>query len=178
MAYPRPSKIRKGRKSVFRETGLDDDHGTTPDFSDNIRPSFEGEKESQESTRRASDPEIERAPERKDSVGGESLREKSRWLSRFILEKRPKIKSAATAPPASISGIQRFTLIALLIAVVLPTIGYRNGRHTVEVNGADAAVIREPVITPTLENRADSRTDVCKRWAGQSKYCRTAGAWS
>ncbi|KAJ3571237.1 hypothetical protein NPX13_g5448 [Xylaria arbuscula] len=171
MAFPRPSKIRKGRKSVFREIGLDDDHGFTPEFSDNTRPSFEeheDEKEPEASARRASDPEIEQVPERKDSVGGESTREKSRWLSKLIPEKRPKIRSAATAPPASISGIQRFTLIALLIAVVLPAIGYKNGRHTVEVNGADAAVIPEPTVTPTLEKRADSATDVCKRWAGQS----------
>ncbi|KAK5628333.1 hypothetical protein RRF57_004048 [Xylaria bambusicola] len=170
MAYPRPSKIKKGRKSVFREIGLDDDDGIARKLSNSSRPSFEKEKKPQldQTTRRASEPEPETVPDRKDSVGGESTRENSRWLSKLLPEKRPKIRSAATAPPASISGIQKFTLISLLIAVVLPAIGYKNGRHTVEVNGADAAVIREPIVRSALEKRADSLTDVCKRWAGQS----------
>lgn len=79
-----------------------------------------------------------------------------------------KIKSAATAPPAPIAGIHRFTSIALLIAVILPARGDNTGCDKVEINGADAGVIREPMVTSALEDRANGSACVCKRWAGQS----------
>ncbi|KAI3332055.1 hypothetical protein HD806DRAFT_179372 [Xylariaceae sp. AK1471] len=165
---PMSGKIRKGRKSVFRETGLDDD-GENVQHSDGTSsigtPSFE-EKEIRETTSRPSELTLS-AHERKDSIGEESTREKSRWLSKLIPEKRPKIKSAATAPP-TMGGINRFTMIALLIAVILPAIKYNNGRQKVEISGADAGVIREPIVRSPLEDRANSPTDICQRWAGQS----------
>lgn len=58
-------------------------------------------------------------------------------------------------------------MIALLIAIVLPTISYNNGRQKVEISGADAGVIR-PTRMAIIENRDNSPTDVCTRWAGQS----------
>ncbi|TGJ84166.1 hypothetical protein E0Z10_g4612 [Xylaria hypoxylon] len=167
MAVPTSSKIRKGRKSVFREIGLDeDDDGQENAENSAGRQSLE-EKQSNETTRRRSD-SASSAHERKGSVEEETTREKSRWLSRLIPEKRPKIKSAATAPPAPIGGLHRFTLIAMLMAVVIPALGYNNGRQKVKANGADAGVIREPVVRGVLEDRANSPTNVCKRWAGQS----------
>ncbi|KAI0423151.1 hypothetical protein F5X98DRAFT_382457 [Xylaria grammica] len=168
MAFPVSGKIRKGRKSVFREIGLEDDDrddGENAEYSAGRR-SFE-DKQFSESTRRVSDSGPS-ARGRKDSAGGESAREKSSWFSKLIPEKRPKIKSAATAPPASIAGLHRFTLIALLIAVVLPAIGYNNGRRKVDLNGANAGVIRKPAARVILEDRANSSMSVCKRWAGQS----------
>ncbi|KAI0406093.1 hypothetical protein F4802DRAFT_613721 [Xylaria palmicola] len=157
-------RIRKGRKSVFREIGLDDDAEAAGDPAG--RPSCE-EKNSLEMIReqtQSTPPTHERggSPERKMTW------QKSRWLSKLIPEKRPQIKSAATAPPAAISGLQRLTMIAILIAVVIPAIGYNTGRRKVEVNGADAGVIREPIVRSGLQDRANSPTDVCKRWAGQS----------
>lgn len=62
-------------------------------------------------------------------------------------------------------------MIALLIAIVLPTISYNNGRKKVEISGADAGVIK-PSRIAIIENRDDSPTDVCTRWAGQSKGSR------
>ncbi|KAI0971334.1 hypothetical protein F4678DRAFT_479279 [Xylaria arbuscula] len=165
MAILGSGKIRKGRKSVFREIGLDEDEGENIKCSAG-RQSFEEKQFSGETiTRQESEP----TPERKESVGEGLTRGKSQWLSKLMPEKRPKIKAAATTPPpASIAGFHRFTLIALLIAVVLPAISYNNGRQKVKMNGADAGIIRKPASTSVLEDRANSPTDVCKRWAGQS----------
>ncbi|CAJ2513152.1 Uu.00g012710.m01.CDS01 [Anthostomella pinea] len=150
------SNIRKGRKSIFRETGL---HEPQP----NTSREFE-EKEFGKITGLAS--EYTSPTKRKGSVG-ESTREKTRWLSRLAPSRRPAIKTAASAPTATITGLHRLAMIALLIAVVLPALSYNNGRGKVEIRGADAGVIQKPPGI-VLENRADSSTDVCKRWAGQS----------
>ncbi|KAI0445944.1 hypothetical protein F4803DRAFT_95900 [Xylaria telfairii] len=164
VAFPMSSKIRKGRKSVFREIGLglDEDSIEAPAGRQSCK-----EKQHSETTMRPPEPTTS-AYERRHSDGEKSTREKSRWFSRFIPEKRPQIKSAATTPPNATTGIHRITMVALLIAVVLPAIGYNSGRRKVEVNGADASVIREPIVRSGLENRANSPTDVCKRWAAQS----------
>ncbi|KAI0117679.1 hypothetical protein GGR51DRAFT_262715 [Nemania sp. FL0031] len=164
VSFPMSSNIRKGRKSVFREIGLDDDWKEEEHSVG--RQSFE-EKEIDETTRKPPIP-TPPAEEREGSVGREPTQGKSRWLSRLITENRPKIKSAATGPPSSIAGMHRFTFIALIIGVLLPALSYNNGRHIVEVNGADAGVIRKPRFGPVLEDRASSPTNVCKRWAGQS----------
>ncbi|KAF2971055.1 hypothetical protein GQX73_g2505 [Xylaria multiplex] len=165
MAVPVSGKIRKGRKSVFREVGLDDVHDGENAAESAGRQGSE-EKQYSETTRRRSDS----AYERKGSVEGESTREKPGWLSKLIPEKRPKIKSAATAPPAQIAGLSRFTLTAILIAVVLPAISYNNGYSRVEVSGADADIIREPVARVILEDRADSSTDACAVLNGTLYY--------
>ncbi|KAI1276776.1 hypothetical protein F5Y07DRAFT_129300 [Xylaria sp. FL0933] len=164
MAIPRSGRIQKGRKSVFREIGLDENDGENTEYTTGGQ-NFEEKQISDETTTRR---ESRAVPERKHSVGGESMREKSQWLSKLLPEKRPKIKPAATAPPASIAGFHRFAMIVVLIAVILPAISYNNGRKKVKMNGADAGVIREPIVTSVLEDRANSPTDVCKRWAGQS----------
>ncbi|KAJ8119904.1 hypothetical protein O1611_g10505 [Lasiodiplodia mahajangana] len=166
VAFPMSGNIRKGRKSVFREIGLDDDWKEVEHSV--ARQSFE-EKEVNETARKPSIPNPP-AEEREDSVGREPTPGRSRRLLKLITENRPKIKSAATAPPSSVAGMHRFTLIALMIAVLLPAISYNNGRHIVEVNGADAGVIPKPMFGPVLEDRANSPTSVCKRWAGQSKH--------
>lgn len=167
-------KIRKGRKSIFREIGLEDDYRN---FRRSVGvgggPSCEKKKE--EHREIVSPPPSEPKPTRETyrrsyTIGGESSRGKPRWLYKLLPEKRPTIKSASTAPPTS-GGLHRFVLIALIIAVVLPAIGYTNSRRrTVEVSGADAGVIREPIVRSALVDRANSPTDVCKRWAGQSKH--------
>ncbi|KAI0395842.1 hypothetical protein F5Y17DRAFT_167977 [Xylariaceae sp. FL0594] len=163
------SKIRKGRRSVFREVGLDDEAAHARPYDDT--QSREEETLGQKSTkRRPSEPvSPQQQHERKGSTGGNSKSaEKPRWLSRLASVKRPKIQSSSTAPPLAMSGVQRLSLIALLIAVVLPAIRFNNGHTKVDVSGADAGVIREPIITSKLVTRDSSPTDVCKRWAAQS----------
>ncbi|KAI1267168.1 hypothetical protein F5Y18DRAFT_330766 [Xylariaceae sp. FL1019] len=165
------SKIRKGRKSVFREVGLEDDRKRLHEDDDKIPKSEENEF--REVTAPNSAPSAESVPtkrERNDSVGsteGQSTGGKSRFsLSRLASGKRPKIKAAAASPPPSTGSLRRVSLIALLVAVVLPAINYNNGRKKVEGSGVDAGVIRTR--SPILETRANSPKDVCKRWAAQS----------
>ncbi|KAI8629058.1 hypothetical protein F5Y19DRAFT_484987 [Xylariaceae sp. FL1651] len=157
-------RIRKGRRSVFREIGLDNDAESTEHHHD--KPSFE-EKERGETMELSSEP-MPLTQERKDSIGGESRQEKTGWLSKLASRKRPRIKSAATAPPPTTGGLHRLSMTALCIAVVLPAISYNNGRQKVDISGADAGVIRDPVSRHIVEDRANSPTDVCMRWAAQS----------
>ncbi|KAI1846636.1 hypothetical protein JX266_007209 [Neoarthrinium moseri] len=157
------SNIRKGRKSVFREVGLMDDE----DEYQHKSSESSDEKNFGEITGLVSEPTspIER---RRDSTGDvDESRRKTRWLSKLTPVKRPRIKAAASAPPPTLASLQRLSMIALLIAVVLPAISYNNGRNKVELSGADAGVIRN-VPEIILENRADSPVDVCLRWAQQS----------
>ncbi|KAK8044267.1 hypothetical protein PG993_004291 [Apiospora rasikravindrae] len=172
------SSIRKGRRSMFKEIGLSDDdefgndhYGersssstasrmmTEREFHEIIGLSFEDQH--------ASPPRPRERRDSSDDEGGDDM-SKTRlgWLSK-LSPKRPKIKSAAGAPPSAVSGLHRLSMIALLIAVFIPAISYRNGYEKVEISGADAGVI--PVKRDiVLDTRADSPVDVCLRWAHQS----------
>ncbi|KAI1503772.1 hypothetical protein F5X99DRAFT_89796 [Biscogniauxia marginata] len=160
-AMPMASNIRKGRKSIFKEMGLgqeedDDTRGASTSFE---------EREFGEITGLNLDPTS--PADRTDSIVVESSKGKTRWLSRLAPARRPRIKTAASAPPPFALGLHRLSTVALLIAVFLPAISYNNGRRKVEISGADAGVIRDaPNII--LEHRQNSPADVCTRWAGQS----------
>jgi hypothetical protein len=159
-SFSMASNISKGRKSIFKEMGLSDDESersyNPQEFSD--------EKEFGEIAGLSSEPRSSIGT-RADDEADES-KKKSRWLSMLSSAARPKIKSAASAPPATVSSVQRMSMIALIIAIVIPAISYKNGWQKVEMNGADAGVIREPQGI-VLEDRADSPVTVCKRWAHQ-----------
>ncbi|RYP19242.1 hypothetical protein DL765_003443 [Monosporascus sp. GIB2] len=156
------SNIRKGRRSIFREEGLEiSDHGVE-------RPrrtsTGAGEKESREDTGSRSEsmrPSEQRSPEAQDESKGITT-----WLSKKLgAGKRPRLIKSATSGPPSAAIPSRVTTIALLIAVVLPYYSYNNGRQTAKISSADAAV------TTNTENvlaaRQNTPTDVCTRWAGQ-----------
>ncbi|KAM0807233.1 hypothetical protein AB5N19_07572 [Seiridium cardinale] len=166
---PMGSSIRKGRKSIFREVGLMDDrsqdHQRSADSLDenDLDDKYSGEVTGLEFEEPTSPAGIQRET-RGDSYDSKS---KARWLSILTQVKRPRIKAAASAPPPTTTSLHRLTMIALLIAIVLPAISYNNGRKKVDISGADAGVIkRAPEVI--LEDRADSPTDVCLRWAQQS----------
>ncbi|KAK0627584.1 hypothetical protein B0T14DRAFT_493646 [Immersiella caudata] len=190
------SKIRKDRKSVFKELGLDTtDLNYTPDekvFGEitglsSTPSSAEGTKRE---VRFGGGIETESDDGRGDTSGGEQQRQEEeaggltepttptsavsasqKWYSRFSPGRRPKIRAAASAAPPGMAGMSRITTIALLIAVVLPGFGYFNGRsEKVVVSGADAGVIqqRPKGFGPVLDTRAPSPTKVCKRWSQQT----------
>ncbi|KAK4450816.1 hypothetical protein QBC34DRAFT_66116 [Podospora aff. communis PSN243] len=185
------SKIRKDRKSVFKELGLDTDLGYTPDekvfgeitgLSTPVSAStkhsgrnFEGGNETESDDGKGTTTSSEQ--QRQEEVTGSTeptspaTPTSQKWYSRFSPGRRPKIRTAASAPPPGMAGITRLTTIALLIAVVLPGFGYFNGRsEKVVVSGADAGVIqqRPKGFGPVLDTRAPSPTKVCKRWAQQT----------
>lgn len=160
------SNIRKGRKSVFREVGLVDDEDADPRKSCD---SFD-EKDFGEITGLATEPTspVEERADTRDQDADDDSKGKTRWFSKLTQTKRPRIKSAASAPPPTVTSMHRLTTIAFLIAVVLPAISYNSGRKKVDISGADAGIIKKaPAVI--LEDRADSPVDVCLRWAHQCK---------
>lgn len=94
-----------------------------------------------------------------DNEDDDESREKGKaWFGRLKSARRPKIKSSGSAPPGQFSSIPRVALIAFLIAIVIPGIGYR-GKGNVPLDGVGAGVV---------QGRADSPTNVCLRWSQQS----------
>lgn len=194
---PRPfgmvSNIKKDRKSMFKEVGLEDDFsdedmpGTpTSQHARDRKGSVSSEKEFgdagelvSERTRSSNDDsngdgdgdgdgeygrraetgrhEQSSNPQRQNSmqVG------KPAWYTKL---RRPKIKSVSSAPPPTVASLQRFAMIALIIAVILPAFSYSNGGQKVG-SGADAGVIRP---------RQTTSTDVCLRWSQQGRSPCTA----
>ncbi|KAK1992882.1 hypothetical protein LX36DRAFT_554781, partial [Colletotrichum falcatum] len=194
------SNIKKGRKSVFKELGLDadddDDFGggcassATAHFQHSSRerkePMSMG-KEFEQVSGMASrhgdasnyandgdddddddddnDGEDRRSgTEQREDPGEPSRRNTSQfakhpWYAKLSQGyRRPRIKTASSAPPPTVSSLQRLGMIALLIAVILPAFSYNNGHQKIG-SGADAGVIRPRDTTPT---------DVCMRWAQQA----------
>ncbi|KAK5653939.1 hypothetical protein OQA88_7864 [Cercophora sp. LCS_1] len=187
------SKIKKDRKSVFKEIGLDSDEpalsysserefgeitGLAPPRTPPYASASERAAQDTESDDGRSDPDkplVQEQEQRQDE--DESIRSPTSpsssqkpWYSRLTPTRRPKIRTAATAPPPSMGGLSRLSTLALLIAIVLPGFSYYNGRQTVSLNGADAGVIqqRPKGFGPVLENRADSPIQACKRWSQQT----------
>ncbi|RYP62504.1 hypothetical protein DL771_009712 [Monosporascus sp. 5C6A] len=156
------SNIRKGRRSIFREEGLEiSDHGVE---SPRRTSTGAGEKDTRGNTALRSEstrPSERRSPEAQDESKGIT-----RWLSKKLGSgKRPRLIKSATSGPPSAAVLSRVSTIALLIAVVLPSSSYNNGRQTAKISGAEAAVITDP--ENVLVARQNSPTDVCTRWAGQ-----------
>jgi len=182
------SKIKKDRKSVFKELGLDSDDSDLTYLSEKefgqltgltptrlTRASAErGTETESDDSRSEIEKVIKRKPQSEDDESAHSPTSPSssqKWYSRLTPSHRPKIRTVASAPPPGMSGFSRLSTVALLVAIVWPAFSYYNGRQTVSLNGADAGVIqvRPKGFGPVLETRAESPTKVCKRWSQQSK---------
>ncbi len=173
------TNIRKDRKSIFRETGLLDDDGDSAGQAG----AANHQKEQQQALEKLPAEPWRSGPHHKDSdepqrrpsatreennaASSLSPAEKQHpWYARLTPGRRPCTKGAA-APPAAMSSLSRFTMIALLIAVVVPGFNYKQGRSVV-VDSAGAGAIRNTK-APVLDTRASSPTAVCKRWSQQSR---------
>lgn len=190
-------KITKDRKSVFKELGLDTDQPTQHHLSsekefgeitglaspttpisalDRQSTSWSNERASEQAESptgnraEGQDGQGPRPSETDHQTSPTSPSSSSKpWYARLTPGRRPRIRSAASAPAPTMNSLTRLSAIALLIAVVLPGFSYFNGRDKVSLNGADAGVIpTDDPLHPVLETRADSRTKVCRRWAQQA----------
>jgi hypothetical protein len=191
------SNIRKGRQSVFREIGLLDD-GEQNEASSGTRSeaAYEGGGERERAAAEAESGVRRRSANRHDRKRSSTMEtEKTRlnisgtmqspstsadssptsptegrsWYSRLGVGRRPKIKAAASAPPQTIASMSRLAMIVMLIAVILPTFSYYNGRQEVSMSGADAGVIPPKVRQgPVLDIRQNSPTQTCTRWSQQA----------
>lgn len=182
--------IRKGRRSVFKETGLDDEYSSEPKTShsgsenENELYTVDDERSfgiitglrSERNTVSASKPESPRrqktepqhSRKRSNSNGGSAkLRRRQNsdpdqpWYARlYKSDGRPRVQAASDAPPGGGSGVTRFTMIALLIAIIIPALSLRS---SAEGNKAPSVASAGPIT-----RRDDSPTDVCIRWAHQT----------
>ncbi|KAK4652209.1 hypothetical protein QC762_609110 [Podospora pseudocomata] len=175
-------KIRKDRKSVFREVGLDTEEPSGPYFSEHEFGEITG-LASPTSTHRPDTAQGNTSDDGKDDTEQRQPRDEldeaesptspsqKPWYSRLTPGRRPRVRTASSAPPPSVSSFTRLSTIALLIAVVIPAFSYYKGAEEVApLAGADAGVIyyRDMKPGPILETRADSPTKACKRWAHQT----------
>lgn len=183
-SFPMSRKVSKDRKSIFRELGLDTDEPRGP---------YSSEREFTEITGLAS-PTSTHVPETGDdnrSGDGKGITERQPtehegqddrygfpqspssqstsqgpWYSKLPQVRRPRIKTASSAPPPSLSTITKLSTIALLIAVLLPGFSYYHSRGTVSPSVADAG---PTVAGPVLDLRADSLAGVSRRWPHQGE---------
>ena len=177
------SKIPKGRRSVFTEIGLDDAATNTArtlvaSHSHQKRPSFiEVDNDKEEAdfgdisklARRSTAGDNKRARTRKqpdtDSSSPVRLHKRQNsapaepWYSKLTSYKgRTRVRSATGAPSRTMPGLQRFAVIAMLIAVIVPAFTYRSRSSSAPAIGAEAGLVR----------REKSPTNICKRWAHQA----------
>lgn len=172
-------KIKRQRRSVFREEGLDDlsrsVHQDGPDI-DSLRSLREVDEDAHKTESDGDNNKgVLREIRQWEQIRKEGVEDghDQPWYSKFVKGSRPVIKSSATAPPVSFSSIPRVALIAFLIAVVVPGFRYSGGKDKVNIGGADAGVIPTAEMVDnasTIEGRADSPTSTCTRWAHQSKF--------
>ncbi|KAL2130363.1 hypothetical protein VTI74DRAFT_6567 [Chaetomium olivicolor] len=184
-SFSMSSKITKGRKSVFRELGLDADEPRGPSLSEqafnelmgltsptsihapesgNDNASGDGKSDTERQQQQQGQDDRDQFPQ---SPTSPSTSQRP-WYSRLSRVRCPRIKTVSSAPPPSLSTITRLSSIALLIAVLLPGFSYYQGGGEPAPTVADAGVIHTKPTGPVLETRAGSPTNVCKRWAHQT----------
>ncbi|KAH8663007.1 hypothetical protein BGZ60DRAFT_380019 [Tricladium varicosporioides] len=168
------TKIKPQRLSIFKEEGLDD-------LSTSVHPSHAATKailplpiagtqngsNSRSGIAGVSNTDAKETPE----TSSDNKEGQAGWYSKLVKTPRPQIESATASPSRSFSSLPRITMIALLIAVVIPSFRYSSGGDHTNILGADAGIIRAEELVENgslIEGRASSPTDVCTRWAHQS----------
>lgn len=147
------SNIKKGRKSVFKEIGLDPDNSGTA-TQESEKHVVRDEKRCDERTHQETHSDL--SPPSKSSYSPETHTNKTSWYSRLATGKRPQVRTGSNAPPSAMQPLSTLTMLVLAVAVVAPLAGRAN-RETVGIADAGPVVIR-----------TNSPTDVCARWAQQS----------
>lgn len=176
------NKLKKDRKSVFKELGLDDDFGedcpsVAPTLHHPQSCSLGSGKEAGEITgrgsrRRGSKDKLEDEDDssRREGEGSEQLPSAAPpqqstvatsrpWYSKLSTTyRRPRMKTASSAPPPTVSGLQKLAMTALLIAVLLPAFSCSSGHEKIEISCAGAGPLIARDISPV---------NVCARWSQQ-----------
>ncbi|PQE25858.1 kelch domain-containing protein [Rutstroemia sp. NJR-2017a BBW] len=160
-------KVRSFRRSRFREEGLDTLEIEKVDVKKLglVEDTPAGEGSSQTSKTETRESRYGNDREEDFAAGGGVGLGKGGSSSKRIMSwglRRPTMSQTSNAPPSSFSSVPRFALLAFLIAVVVPGFGYKGaGTDVVNINGADAGVIREAELVENgsfIEGRADSPT--------------------
>lgn len=175
------TKIQKNRRSIFREEGLEEDftHEKSQSRSSSLSRISTDLTEanemptssiSRQTTTATLDDEINEHDDHHDDNGNNNDNQKRepqeqrrnswasrRWYTKLTSIPRPRMSSISGPSSGAKQGLQRFTMIAILIAIIIPSLSYRHGNSRVEFNAADAGVIQ----------KRQSPVDVCTRWAHQ-----------
>lgn len=195
------SNIKKNRKSVFKEVGLDleDERATvrvigeSAVMSDEMRSGGTDQQQQHQqlglapldtrsaaerggTTDRAHETEADHSPESlqaseqefaddraappgsETSASPQSPTTKTPWYAKLATGRRPRVRAGSNAPPTPFQGLSTITMLALAVAVMAP-VYTRSGQDTAGIVDAGPIVKREK-----------SPTDVCARWAQQSKW--------
>lgn len=178
------SKIRKGRTSIFKEVGLDDNKrdsihhsisGTLPlqstqsEYSPHSEAKLihEDEKRFGEITGLKFQPPTSKGANNSQPDNQLLKRQRqnslpSRWYAKLAYPRaRPRVQSTSATPPASMASATRLALLAMLVALVIPTFSLHSGWSTGILQGANAGPVTR---------RESSSTDICARWAQQVAF--------
>lgn len=153
----------RGRRSVFKEIGLEDSDVAKNAGLAALRSTI-------------SSPANAAGNDKKEKVKAAEETDQRPWYSRLAKPSRPVLKSAATAPPATFSTFPRLAILAFLITIVIPGMNCRGtGEQNVDfpADGVGAGPIESAELMASslsLEKRANSPTDICTRWAHQSMF--------
>lgn len=185
--------IKKGRKSVFREVGLEEPFYEGE--SGEKQPEEFGQPVEKELGEQPHDKEFEEQPHEKvlteqphqnvvseKDIGEVTSLERSsnddehdnntptRGASMrapktsWYSKLSPRRPRVRTATSTPAPGLHRITMLALIVALVFPGISFRKRDGQVDVGSADAGLIRL---------RDESPIDVCTRWAHQGTFPQT-----
>jgi hypothetical protein len=94
---------------------------------------------------------------------------RSNILNRLTLPGRTKLVAVdSSPPPVPLTNVPRFALLVFLVAV-LPAFLYipRSGSPRFAGSGAAAGMVKNE---KQIKERADSPTNVCKRWSHQGEF--------
>ncbi|KAK3688297.1 hypothetical protein B0T22DRAFT_527766 [Podospora appendiculata] len=166
-SFSMTGKIPKDRKSVFKELGLDNETNTPSDHSLSEREFGEITGLLRVHDETQTHAEADGDPSLSPTTSTSSTKP---WYTKLAPGRRPRVRTVSSAPPSTLASFTRLSAIALLIAVLVPGSTYYSGKTQFLFNGADAGVIpnRPQGPGPFLEPRADSPTQVCRRWAQQT----------
>lgn len=189
------NSIRKDRKSVFREVGLATEGPGTISPRVVLADPFELEHErrhvaaeglaplnttaiEQRGTSPSAHEPAEQGDEDSNTPGGvppqptngvsaqsdapmspQSPSGKTPWYAKLPTGRRARVRVGSSAPPSPVLGVSTMTMLVLAVAIMAPTFLGRGDREALGV--VDAG----PIV-----RRADSPTNVCARWAQQSKW--------
>lgn len=158
-AAPTAALLQLDTKSVERGC-------TAPTYSPAERERDEGDNQNSSSAPQSPEDSrsVGRLPPHSDTTSPTSPTSpasKTRWYAKLATGRRPRVRvgSGSSSPPSPLLGVSTMTMLALAVAVMAPTMLGGGGQESV-LGGADAGVI---------VRRATSPTDVCSKWAQQSK---------
>lgn len=156
--------VRPRRKSAFHETGLfDDDCPTMPLSRTKSRPGLK--------VRFRSSNDIFEIPSSDDDW--EDIEETD--TEEIWDPSSTTITLPITPTPTPVSILHRLTLVAFVLAIVIPLAHFAPlGSSTKPILGATGVPLAEkpdPIFDEVLNKRDNNPADYCKRWSQQSTQC-------